>query len=70
MAATVAHNHSAALPPASNMHSSPHPTHTLHSNPSAAPAAASNGGASPDPLPATRKFKPSDFTVVRTLGTG
>ncbi|KFA48636.1 hypothetical protein S40293_04537 [Stachybotrys chartarum IBT 40293] len=65
MAATVAHNHSAALPPASNMHSSPHPAHALHSNPSAAPA-----GASPDPLPATRKFKPSDFTVVRTLGTG
>lgn len=29
-----------------------------------------NMGATPDPLPPTRKFEPSDFKLVRTLGTG
>ncbi|KAI9163326.1 cAMP-dependent protein kinase catalytic subunit 3 [Paramyrothecium foliicola] len=66
MAATVAQTHAASLPSSSGTGM---PSHHLHS---ASPGAENNGNSqgAASPLPPTRSFQLSDFTIVRTLGTG
>ncbi|KAH7316514.1 kinase-like domain-containing protein [Stachybotrys elegans] len=71
MAALVAQNH-AALPPGNNRHmdASAAQSQSQIANTTTTTTSAVNASSSSEPLPATPKFKPSDFAIVRTLGTG
>lgn len=66
MAATVVHSQVANLPSGATTTG---PSHITNPNNTAA-ASKKAGNDEAEPLPATRKFEPSDFQLVRTLGTG
>ena len=60
MAATVAQAQATDIAPAAPTMSQPHVQNVSHNA----------AGQAPESLPPTRNFSPSDFKLVRTLGTG